>query len=88
MKDRKIVFDKYMDGFIKLSSLEQYKEIIEKEKRIIAILKYYAEQKGLNVELLVNKEMFDINKEPSNKDYIEAIMVYTQNIEEILGQIL
>lgn len=88
MPNRKILFDKFMEEFVKLSSTHQYKEILEKEKRIIALLNFYAEKKGINVELLINKEMFDVNKEPTNNDYREAIMVYSQNIEEILGQIL
>lgn len=88
MQNRKTIFDKFMEEFVKLSSTQQYKEILEKEKRIIALLNFYAEKKGINTELLINKEIFDVNKEPTNNDYREAIMVYSQNIEEILGQIL
>ena len=89
MQDRQVVFDKYMESFIKLDYEDKCKEVIEKQKRILALLVKCAQNKGVYPILLKSSEINDINKEnPTNDDYIEAIMVYTQDIEELYGQIL
>lgn len=89
MRDRKTIFDKYMEEYVKLPIVDKYNQIIEKQKRIIALLYYNASENGVDLEMLSNKELFDLTKEnPTNDDYVEAIMVYSQNIEELLSQIL
>ena len=49
----------------------------------------HAQNKGIYPILLKSKEINDLSKEnPTNDDYIEAMMVYCQDIEELYGQIL
>ena len=60
-----------------------------KTKKILALLVMYVENKGINPILLKSRELNDLSKEnPTLDDYIEAIMVYTQDIEELYGQVL
>lgn len=89
MKERQEVFNNYMESFVKLSSVQKCKEVIEKQKKILALLVVYAENKGINPILLKSRELNDLTKDnPTIDDYIEAIMVYTQDIEELYGQVL
>ena len=89
MKERQEVFNNYMESFVKLSSVQKCKEVIEKQKKILALLVMYAENKGINPILLKSRELNDLsNDNPTLDDYIEVIMVYTQDIEELYGQVL
>ena len=89
MQDRQEEFNQYMDAFLNLSFEQKCKEVVEKQKKILALLVTYAQNKGVYPILLKSKEINDLSKEnPTNDDYIEAIMVYTQDIEELYGQVL
>lgn len=89
MENRQEVFNEYMNQFIRLSFEKKCKEVIEKQKRILSLLVIHAQNKGIYPILLKSKEINDLSKEnPTNDDYIEAMMVYCQDIEELYGQIL
>ena len=89
MQDRQEEFNQYMDAFLNLSFEQKCKEVVEKQKKILALLVTYAQNKEVYPILLKSKEINDLSKEnPTNDDYIEAIMVYTQDIEELYGQVL
>ena len=61
----------------------------EKQKLILAFLIKFATEHGINFEFLKSKEISDIEgNNGTNDDYLEAMMVYTQNIEELIGKIL
>lgn len=83
------LFDEYMNEFLKLSLEQKEEEIIEKQKTILAYLVTYASSNNINFDLLKSREINDIDKDNStHDDYIEAMMVYSQNIEDIIGIIL
>lgn len=78
-----------MDEFVKLNINQKNSEIIEKQKVILAFLLKFAAERGIQFEFLKSKEISDIEgNNGTNEDYLEAMMVYTQNIEELTGLIL
>ena len=88
-EEKQKVFTEYMEEFVKLNIEQKNNEIIEKQKVILAFLLKYASDHGIQFEFLKSKEIIDIeDNNGTNEDYLEAMMVYTQNIEEILGLIL
>ena len=89
IEERQSVFNEYMDEFIKLDKSLKNKEIVEKEKLIIAYLMNYAEENNIKYDLLTSKEINDIiDDNGTDDDYLEAMMVYLHNIEELAGAIL
>lgn len=89
IEEKQKIFTLFMDEFVKLNIDQKNNEIIEKQKIILAFLLKFATERGLQFEFLKNKEITDIeNKKGTNEDYLEAMMVYLQNIEELIGLIL
>ena len=83
------IFDQYMNEFIKLNINQKNNEIIEKQKIILALLIKYAVEHDLEFCFLKSNEIIDIlDNLGTADDYLEAMMVYTENIEEIIGTIL
>ena len=83
IEEKQKIFTSFMDEFVK------YSEIIEKQKVILAFLLKFAAERGIQFEFLKSKEISDIEgNNGTNEDYLEAMMVYTQNIEELIGLIL
>ncbi len=89
MSQKQDVFNSFMDEFVKLDISQKNHEIIEKQKLIIAFLFKYATEHGIKYESIKSKEINDImENKGTNEDYLEAMMVYTHNIEELIGLIL
>lgn len=89
MEDKQKVFSSFMDEFVKLDINQKNSEIVEKQKLILAFLIKFATEHGISFEFLRSKEISDIEgNNGTNEDYLEAMMVYTQNIEELIGIIL
>lgn len=89
MEDKQKVFSSFMDEFVKLDISQKNSEIVEKQKLILAFLIKFATEHGVSFEFLRSKEISDIEgNNGTNEDYLEAMMVYTQNIEELIGIIL
>ena len=89
MEEKQQVFTDFMDEFVKLNIEQKNKEIIEKQQIILAFLLQYATEHGIQFDFLKSKEINDIkDNSGTNEDYLEAMMVYTHNIEELIGLIL
>lgn len=89
IEEKQKIFTSFMNEFVNLNIKQKNTEIIEKQKIILAFLLNYAVEHGINFEFLKSKEIRDIeDKIGTNEDYLEAMMVYTQNIEELIGLIL
>lgn len=87
--DKQIAFNEYMDEFVKLPTHLKNTEIIDKQRTIIKHLLEYAQSNNINYEFLRSKEINDItDKEGSDNDYLEAMMVYSENIGELIDLIL
>lgn len=89
MKEKQEIFTNFMDEFVKLSPEQKNIEIVEKQKSILAYLLTYATEHNIEFEFLESKEINDIyGDDGTYEDYLEAMMVFTENIEEIVGAIL
>ena len=89
IEEKQKIFTSFMDEFVKLNVDQKNNEIIEKQKVILASLLKFASERGIQFEFLKSKEIADIEgNNGTNEDYLEAMMVYTQNIEELIGIIL
>ena len=89
MNEKQEIFTNFMNEFVKLNIDQKNREIINKLKLILTFLDKVANEKGLEHNLLQSREINDIlNDNGTNEDYLEAMMVYAQNIEELLGLIL
>lgn len=89
IEEKQKIFTAFMDEFVKLNVDQKNNEIIEKQKVILAFLLKFAAERGIQFEFLKSKEITDIeNNKGTNEDYLEAMMVYSQNIEELIGLIL
>ena len=89
IEEQQQIFTAFMNGFLKLTAEQKNKELIEKQKTIIAFLLKYVTEHGIEYNFLKSKEITDI-KRPicTDEDYLEAMMVYIENIEELIGTIL
>lgn len=89
MEDKQQVFTSFMNEFVGLSINQKNTEIVEKQKTILAYLLKYAYENGIEYEFLKSREITDIEGDNgTNEDYLEAMMVYNENIEELIGLIL
>lgn len=89
IEEKQKIFTSFMDEFVKLNVNQKNNEIIEKQKVILAFLLKFASERGIQFEFLKSKEIVDIEgNNGTNEDYLEAMMVYSQNIEELIGLIL
>ncbi len=89
IEDKQSVFTSFMNEFVKLDINAKNIEIIEKQKIILAMMLKFIEEHGISYEFLKSKEINDIyGNNGTNEDYLEAMMVYTHNIEELIGLIL
>lgn len=89
IEEKQKIFTSFMEEFVKLNIDQKNDEIIEKQKMILASLMKFAVEHGMQFEFLKSREITDIeDNEGTNEDYLEAMMVYSQNIEELIGLIL
>ncbi len=89
IKEKQEVFASFMDEFVKLNIKQKNNEIIEKQKVILTFLIKFAQEHGIEFEFLRSKAINDAEENiDSTEDYLETMMVYTHNIEELIGLIL
>ena len=88
MGEKQEIFDSYMEEFKKLEISQKQDEVIDKLKKVLAYLTIYANNNEISYNLVKSKEIQDLEKNPTNDDYYEAIMVYLENIDELMGSII
>lgn len=82
VKDK--VFDNYIESYKKLPLEEKKNLVIDEMKKIMILLEKININE--NKKVLFNKEIFDINKKDSTEaDFVEAVFVYINSIEELLA---
>lgn len=87
MNEQEKVFNDYIDKYKELTLFEKREEIINKFKELIAVSQKVSIDLGDNSELLLNRELLDLNKEEVNEeDYLEAIFVYLNTLEDLIGK--
>ena len=88
IEEKQQIFDEFMEEYKKLDSSLKKDELIEKLQSILAYLTLYAANNNIDFIPLKSKEINDLENNPTDDDYYEAMMVYCQNIEELMGLIL
>ncbi len=89
MDEKQKIFDEFMEEFLKLNINQKQNELVEKLKSILAYLTIYAQNNNIQFTPLKSREINDLEKQPpTDEDYLEAMMVYMQNIEELIGLII
>lgn len=85
----KDAYNDYIEVFKQLPNEEKRKEIIDKVKDLIATMEKFSTDIGINHELLLNREMVDLNQQDvSESDYLEGLFAYLITLEETLGESL
>lgn len=89
MTEKNQIFNEYIEEYKKLDTQEKRNELILYMKEMIAIFKTLAEKDNIELEMLENKEIYDIaNDNYSEDDFLEAAMVYLGIIQDTMGQYL
>ena len=78
-------FDEYISNFKQMSLKEKQEIVIEELKVLSSLSNKMCEEIGASNELLVNKELLDLNKKDySEDDFAEASIVYIESIIDSL----
>ena len=83
INDSQELFSSLIREFAKLEAKEKNNEIIEREKIVLNNLVKYAEEKGIDIQLLQPNTLKDLSDESLN-----IMMTYLLNIENILNEII
>lgn len=81
-------FDEYIIEFKKLTTLEKRDEVLSSIKDLIAIFESLASVDNINLNYLKSKEILDIRISNTEDDFLEAIIVYLENVKNLIGQYL
>ena len=64
-------------------------ELIKSTKELTAFIVVLANNQGIDLQFLQSREILDLKKEKIKvDDYIEAMMVYIENIKHLLAQLV
>ena len=88
MDDKQEVFTSFMEEFKKLDISQKQDEVMDKLKKILAYLTVYANNNEISYSLIKSSELEDLGNNPTSDDYYEAMMVYLENIDELMGSII
>ena len=89
MEELKESYDKYIEVYTKLNLYDKREEIISKLKYLIASLQLLHQDKKINDDLLMNREILDLNKDNvSEEDFLEGIFVYIHILEDTIAKVL
>ena len=79
-------FDVYIEKFKNLKIEDKRKLTIDEIKKIIALFEKLNSELNQETKMLFNKEILDLNKDNyTEDDYLEAIFVYINTIQELLA---
>lgn len=81
IEDKQQIFLEYVNLFSKLNKEQKCNEILEKQKVMLEFLIKYANKKNIQYKLLTKDDVKDY-------DDLDNIMIYTYNIEELIGILL
>ena len=84
--EKAVAFDAFIEEYTEKPLLEKQKILIEELKELIVFAQKICEDRGIKSELLLNKELADVNKENyTQDDFVEAVYVYIQMYKEIIA---
>ena len=86
MEQKQECFDAFIDEYKENSLVNKQGIIISELKELIALFQKICSESGINQELLINREIVDVNKDGySQEDFAEAVFTYIQMFKEILA---
>lgn len=78
-----------ISNFVNLSTEEKANEIIVTLKENIAMVNNLCNKLGVQTEIILNREMSDVQKENATiDDYFEAIFAYIKSLQDANGKLL
>ena len=87
MEELNISFQKYMDEFKKISTIEKRNEIIGSIKELIAIFEQIAKKDNIELHYIKNNEIKDLKQDQvSEDDFLEAELVYLEVAKNMIGE--
>lgn len=82
-------YNDFMKEYTNLDINTKRSEIINKIKELTAFFQQLAIMNNIDSELLINREILDLNKEPvSEDDYLEGLFAHINMLEDIIGKAL
>lgn len=80
-------FNQYVEAYKLLPLKEKKTKVNEELKKTIAFLAKALNDINVDSTILYNREILDLNKEEiSDTDFVEAMFVYTNTIQELIGK--
>lgn len=86
--EKQQTFNEFMEEYKKLELSQKQDELLDKLKSIFVYLNAYAMQNNIEYTPIKSRELNDLDEEATVDDYLEVMMVYSQNIEELLGLVI
>lgn len=88
MMQDKVDFNELMRSFVALDTEDKPKEIVACLKENIGLVQDICTRFGINHDIIVNREMVDIDNNPTVDDYYEAIYAYVKSLQDTNGKLL
>lgn len=86
LEEKTLTLNAFIEDYKEKSLLEKQKILIEELKELINLMQKICSDKRIRYDLLINKEVIDINKENyTQDDYAEALYAYLQAFKEIFA---
>lgn len=86
--EKQQTFNEFMEEYKKLELSQKQDELLDKLKSIFVYLNVYAMQNNIEYTPIKSRELNDLDEEATVDDYLEVMMVYSQNIEGLLGLVI
>ena len=88
-EDMQVKFTNYINEFKKQSNNIKREEIVQSLKEIISLLDLVCENAGIDYQYLKSNEIYDLSTPGATEDdYLEAYLVYIENIKNIISKYL
>ena len=88
-EQRQECFDAFIEEYKDNSLVKKQQIVISEFKELIALFQKICSMRNINSELLVSREIIDINKDGyTEEDFVEAVYAYLQMYKEILAQFM
>lgn len=86
---KKILFSDFIEEYKSKSLMEKQQFVINDLKEMVACIQQLCYLKGIKTDLLINKEILDVNSSSyTEDDFAEAVYVYIQMFKEIISDFL
>ena len=89
MNELNELFNNYVEKYKVLDLNQKYVELINTIKELTSFIDALATKNGIELSYLKSNEILDLKSENvTTDDYLEAILVYVENVKHLLGQVV